>query len=124
MKTAAEIWQVVHSLFEYHRLESDPDAQSALNRVASRELRLAVRQRFDSLNCSVRSEVLSSEALFHLDLAHGRSVPRRMEGPIVILQAGARRLVIEGNTRVNAWKAGRYEGPFSAIIIEPDRHAP
>ena len=119
MRSAAEMWGIVHASFEYHRKTQDPNAQSALERVAMKCLRLAERKSFNSSNCSIREETLSEVALRDLVVFHDRDQPKKMDGPIVVLKYEGRPFVIEGNTRTNAWRSGKYGGPFTALILEP-----
>lgn len=86
-------------------------------------LGLAVRKPFNRTNCSIREEVLSVDAIRQLVVYHNRDRPANMEGPIVVLIYDGRRFVIEGNTRTNAWRAGQYGGPFTALVLEPKAHA-
>ena len=119
MKSSSELWKDIHGSFEYHRKSHDPDAQSAMDRVAMKCLGAAEKRSFNPTNCAVREEVLSPGALKNLAIYHERSSPIRMEGPIVILRIDGRDVVIDGNTRANAWKTGKYPGPFTAIFVEP-----
>jgi hypothetical protein len=123
MSSADEMWGMVRKSFEYHRRPADPNAQSALDRVAMKCLGLAERKSFHVGNCFIREETLSQEALWELVVYHDRDQPAKMEGPIVVLNYKGRPFVIEGNTRTNAWRKGKYAGPFTALILEPTDHA-
>jgi len=105
--------------FEYHRKGTDPNAQSALDRIAMKCLGLSKPKSFNPGNCSIREENLSVNDLADLVVYHSRKRPKKMEGPIVVLVYNGRRFVIEGNTRTNSWRAGMYNGPFTALILEP-----
>ena len=113
------MWSTVFESFEYHRKAEDPNAQSALDRVAMKCLGLAQRKSFNPNNCSIREELLSPERLREIVVFHSRNYPVKMEGPIVILAYEGRSFAIEGNTRTNAWRAGKFGGPFTAVVLEP-----
>lgn len=119
MNDTLELWRRIHESFEYHRGESDPDAQAAMGRVAAKCLGLSTPKSFNVTNCAVREELLSATSLHDLKRYHQRASPYHLNGPIVVLGYGGDRVVIEGNNRVNAWIARKFEGPFSAIIVEP-----
>lgn len=118
MKSASELWKVVYASFEYHRKPGDESAQAALDRIAKKCLGLNERKSFNPGNCSVCEVILTADELQSIEVYHSRNQPMRMEGPIVILVYGGIPYVIEGNTRINAWRANKYNGPFSAILLE------
>jgi len=49
--------------------------------------------------------------------------PLRDGGPLVLLEVGGRRVVIDGNNRINLWRAERAPGPFEALVIVPNENA-
>ena len=104
---------------EGHRLPSDADAQAALDRIAAKVLRFPERRSFSPSNCSVREEPLSVEALRALQVYHRRASPQLDHDTIVVLQCGERRVVVDGNNRVNQWLATGSAEHRSAIIITP-----
>jgi hypothetical protein len=123
MNSVDEMWIIAYKLFEYHRKPTDPDAKSALNRVAMKCLKLAEQKSFTPDNCSICEEIFSIDDLQNLVLYHDRNCPKEMEGPIVVLVYDGRPYVIEGNNRTNAWRAGKYNGPFTALVLKPKDHA-
>ena len=122
MNEAKDLWNRIYAAFEGHRiLATDPDAQAALNRVAAKCLHLEQRRSFDPSNCVVREELLSVDALRQLELYHEQAFPLRDDPTIVVLSYEGRRVVVDGNNRVNKWlKAGGSE-PRGAIIIEASK---
>jgi len=54
---------------------------------------------------------------------HSRTTPQRDGGSLVILRYCGRNVVIDGNNRVNLWRAQKKPGPFHAIVIEPNENA-
>jgi hypothetical protein len=120
MPETGPIWQRLHMAFEAHRRRpNDVDAQTAFERVAQKSLGLSERTAFNSTNCTVREEEFGPADLQDLKLYHPRTSPQRADGPIVIIEIGETRTVIDGNNRVNAWKARKAPGPFVAIIVTP-----
>ena len=61
--------------------------------------------------------------MHELRLYHSRAHPYHLNGPIIVLLYEGAKVVIEGNTRVNAWIVRQVEGPFSVIIVEPRESA-
>jgi hypothetical protein len=114
-----DLWQQAFQAFEAHRLATDPNAQAALDRIASKCLRLGERRSFDPSNCTIRQEVLNAEDLPTLERYHNKKTPGRIHEPIVLLEIDGRRLVIDGNKRVNRWIAERATSARAAILIAP-----
>jgi hypothetical protein len=112
---ADELWKEALAAFAGHRLGVDRNAQAALNRIAAK----CVGFSFDSTTCSIHEEVLDAEALHRLRVFHDIATPAREVEPIVVLSFKGARYVIDGNKRVNLWKAAREPQPRRALIIEP-----
>jgi hypothetical protein len=119
MSEDIKLWQCIYNSFEYHRKESDHNAQAAMDRVAMKCIGLCDRRSFNPGNCTVREEILSADALQNLKLYHNRTNPYHLAGPIIVLLYGGQKVVIEGNTRVNEWISRKFKEPFSAIFVEP-----
>jgi len=114
-----DLWDQVHAAFEAHRLPTDPNAQAALNRIAAKCLGSVEVESFDPSNCGVRQELLSAGDLRTLERYHRKTNPGRTHEPIVVLEFGGRRLVVDGNKRVNKWIADGALELRSVIIITP-----
>ena len=123
MSDTGELWRRIHKSFKYHRTDTDPDAQAAMDRIAMKCLGLTVPKSFNATNCTVREELLSTTYLRELKLYHQRANPYHLRGPIVVLLYGGAKVVIEGSTRVNAWIERKIKGPFTAIVVEPHSNA-
>ena len=122
--TEAELWQQIYAAFEAHRrMPGDCDAQTALNRIAAKCIAkhedAPVIRSFDPTSCTAREESMSTEELRRLETFHERALPLRDVEPIVVLIYAGRRIVIDGNTRVNKWCAEGGSRPRRAIVIEP-----
>jgi hypothetical protein len=114
-----KLWKQIYDSFKYHRTSSNPDAQSAMDRIAMKCLALPKRESFNPTTCTVWEGVLSADSLHDLKLYHRRSQPHHLEGPIIVLIHKGEKVVIEGNNRVNAWIERQLKGPFSVIFVEP-----
>jgi len=119
MNDTGELWRRIHESFEYHREATDPDAQAAMDRIATKCIRSSTRKSFNANNCAVREGLLAATSLHELRLYHSRANPYHLDGPIIVLLYDGAKVVIEGNTRVNAWIARQFEGPFGVIMVEP-----
>ena len=117
MTDESHVWIQIHAAFEGHRLHTDPDAQTAFERVAQKCLCLPERRPFNSENCTVVRETLRFEDLNDLRVFHDRGDPKGDLAPIVIIEDGGNRVVIDGNNRVNLWRENGAPGPFEAIIV-------
>lgn len=118
MNTSDGLWTIVYESFSYHQQASDPDPQSALDRIAKKCLRLSERKSFNPTSCTITELKLSKRDLKDILVYHDRDVPIKMHGPIVLLSYDDKLYAIEGNTRTNAWRNGKYNGPFSAILLK------
>ena len=119
MNNADHLWTKVFWSFSFHRKESDLDEQSALDRIAMKCLGLTERKSFNPKNCAIKEIELSGRDLAAIQVYHDRNTPIKIEGPIVLLLYNKLLYVIEGNTRTNAWRKGKFSGPFTAILLEP-----
>ena len=115
----SDIWALIHVAFEGHRQRTDPDAQTAFERVAQKCLFLTERRAFNRDNCTVATATLSPADLKELRVFHPRTDPKGDLAPIVIIEDGDNRVVIDGNNRVNVWRESGQPGPFEAIIVRP-----
>ncbi len=118
MVDECHIWKRIHAAFEGHRQHTDPDAQTAFERVAQKCLFLSERRAFNSDNCTVVEESLNAEDLKELRVFHTRPGPKWNFDPIVVMEDGADRVVIDGNKRVNLWRETAVQGPFEEIIVK------
>ncbi len=123
MNDSRELWRHIHESFEYHREATDPDAQAAMDRIATKCIRSSTRKSFNAINCSVREGLLEAPSLHELRLYHSRAHPYHLNGPIIVLLYEGAKVVIDENTRGNAWIARQFEGPFGVIIVEPRENA-
>jgi len=121
-KTQDELWQRALASFERHSTSARPqDLQFALNRIAAKCIakQLApVTQSFDPSNCILHEEQLSPAQLCALERYHDRAVTKNDREPVVVLLYQGRRIVVDGNTRVNKWCAAGGLRLRSVIFIE------
>ena len=117
--TDRDLWRQVHAAFHPHRLGTDRDAQAALNRIAAKCLGSREVKPFDSANCTIRQDFLDSAELLVLKRYHDKRTPGRVHEPIVVLEYGGERWVIDGNKRVNKWIADGCTQSRLAIVITP-----
>ena len=125
MNDTEELWRRIHESFDYHRELTDPDAQAAMDRHCVRSAFARPREnRSMRDNCAVREGLLAATSLHELRLISFTSQSdTHLNGPIIILLYDEAKVVIEGNTRVNAWIARQFEGPFGVIMVEPHENA-
>lgn len=119
MPNPAHLWALIHVAFEAHRQHTDPDAHTAFERIAQKCLFLPKRQHFNSNNCAIRLDSSSADDISELRVFHNRADPKGDKAPIVIIEVGLDRVVIDGNNRVNLWKSQGTRGPFEAIVVTP-----
>lgn len=113
------LWDRVYAALEGHRLRGDATAQAALDRIAAKVLGLTERLSFNPSTCSVREEALSMEILRSLHVYHEQARPQANHDTIVVIDWNGRRVVVDGNNRVNRWRREGNVGRRSAIVIAP-----
>jgi hypothetical protein len=124
MSPNERLWPRILAAFEAHRKPGvDVNAHAALERVATKCLGSSEPIRLNPSTCSAHEESFSLAALRELVVFHPRKSPQRLRGPIVVLAHLNRRVVIDGNNRVNLWLAEHAPGPFEAIVIVPNHAA-
>jgi len=115
------LWEEIYAAVWPHRMTAtDTTPQAVLNRLAAKVLRTEQRRTFDPSTCLVRQELLSPEALRELQVYHDRKSPKRWDGPIIVLVCKGRRIVVDGNNRVNSWLQAGESHSRRAIIIDAD----
>jgi hypothetical protein len=57
--------------------------------------------------------------LDELQVYHQRANPYPTNEPVVVLVFRDRKVVIEGNNRVNMWRSESGSGPYPAIVVTP-----
>jgi hypothetical protein len=114
-----DLWSVVYAAFKPHQQPTDPTPQAALNRIAAKCLKTAIVRSFDRANCGIHCELLTPRDLAALTTFHDKITPGCLHEPIVVLSLGNRRVVIDGNKRVNKWRAENSSDSRLAIVISP-----
>ena len=124
MSPNERLWSRILAAFEAHRKPGvDVNANAALERVAGKCQGTSEQIRLNPSTCTAREESLSLAALRELVVFHPRKSPQWSHGPIVVLVHLNRRVVIDGNNRVNLWLAEQAPGPFEAFVIVPNHAA-
>jgi hypothetical protein len=117
-----DLWQEAFNAFKAHHRGND-DEQATLNRIAAKCLAkradAAVTNSFDPSNCEIREEHLALDQLNELERYHDRRVPSRDVEPVIVLEYEGRRVLIDGNTRVNKWLSEGGTRLRRAIVIKP-----
>jgi len=122
-KAQEHLWRRALASFRNHAIGAEPsDLQLALNRIAAKCIArqpAAVTQSFDASNCSLHEERLSPGELCQLERYHERAATDRDDEPVVSLLYQGRRIVIDGNTRVNKWCTAGRSRLRSVLFIKP-----
>ena len=123
------LWSLVAAQFQHHLNNGDQHWEDSLNRIAREHFgELAFRVNSDT--CSVADTILYQDTEPRLESHHDRRHPHVLNLPIVAMHHESRVVLLEGNTRVNAWKSLAKNRPdpdpadhndvgLSAIIITP-----
>jgi hypothetical protein len=108
--------------FPFKKLTQEK-AQREINRIARKCLKRAIGhpglEVYDATTCDVREEVIEGSQLPELVRYHKRTKLTGRSTPIVIVEVEERRVVIEGNNRVNAWVDAGDTTPRQALVITP-----
>ena len=119
-----DLWQAVYEAFPY-----PPDCvQDEINRIASKCLNKALGWTqsvvLNSATCDVREVVIGGDEISTLIRYHQRTNVSGNTTPIVIVQAGGKNVLIEGNNRVNKWVNECDLAPRRALVLVPHECVP
>lgn len=123
MNNDLELWEQILSAFSYKLKTTDKSPQSKLDRVAGecldKEGFSKKIKSFNMNNCSVSKKKLPDESLKELIICHDKSDPEFDSDTIIVLLYGDKRIVIDGNNRLNKRLKENSKTPFFGILIEP-----
>lgn len=112
---SAELWARALAAIPVKKKDGTP--QAALNRLANEYFRRKPAESFDPSRCTIKEVALSPEELASLETHHTDGAPRYTGGAIVVVEFDGRRVVVDGNNRVNYWRAQRDNQPHMALIV-------
>jgi hypothetical protein len=119
MEDQAALWDQVFAAFPY----PVDQAQGELNRIAAKCIKSVTDAQYptpvDKTNYDVRAQVITAAELTELRTYHSRAQPTSRSTPIVIVECGQHRIVVEGNNRVNKWVGSGDPAPRLALILAP-----
>src|SRR4030095_11273368 len=110
------LWVDIYCSFRAHR-QAGETIQGTVNRAAAKCLGEKQLRSFDPKTCRVCQKCLSLEELTKPQRYHKRIKPKREQGPIILLNADGRTVVIDGNNRINKWERdGRAERTRPVVL--------
>jgi hypothetical protein len=74
-------------------------------------------------NCAIRREWLTPQQLSHFTRGHPRSAPKRVSGPLVVVEYQGETYMLDGTNRINRWLADGDREPHETVILTPQRTA-
>ena len=111
------LWALVHSLLQPKARDRTPNA--CLNRLTN-ERPEGKRLNLNELTADVREESWPTDNLSVLDAWHTRTYDFDDDRPIVVVEVGARLLLVDGNHRVARWLfQPRSDRQHRVLLIRP-----
>lgn len=102
----------------------------ALLNAARQQLTKLANERFDGEawlpvtedKWEIRWEAWPWERVTVSERKHADAGPRRVEGPLVVVQFRGRELLVDGTHRVNTWLAGEHPAVLDVLIVSHPLH--
>lgn len=111
-----ELWALAYGTLKPK--PKDPSANACLNRLVRERISGRVPAELNENTATIRKELWTLEQLESLDRKHVRMNDVDDNRPLVVVMYGDRKLVIDGNHRVNRWLAERSGGLREVLLIE------
>jgi hypothetical protein len=117
-----DAWRRVYDAFPNSEL--GPEAsQRKLDRIARKCIIAAIGhsplETYSPTTCDVTEQVITREDLNRLLRFHDRAEHKGKTTPMVVVELEGQRIVVEGNSRVNAWVKGTEPASRVALVISP-----
>lgn len=111
-----ELWALAYRTLKPKPTDSSPDA--CLNRLVRERISGRAPAEVNENTATIRKELWTLEQLESLDRKHDRVNDMDDNRPLVVVKYGDRKLLIDGNHRVNRWLAGRSDSLHEVLLIE------
>jgi hypothetical protein len=103
---SAELWQLAYATVR-PKPRRDASAEACVDFLINERLQAADRFAVGPTSCGIREESWPLERLETLDRKHENQKPHSEAGPIIVFEHEGRPILIDGNNRVNFWRATR-----------------
>lgn len=119
MENQEQLWALV---YETLRPKGNETPNECLNRLTN-ERKGVPRLRLNQQTTVISLEQWSSEHLCILDVKHNRNHCFDDSRPIVVIDLGERKLLVDGNHRVARWLMKEESREYEVLLLHPNKHA-
>lgn len=119
MDEQGQLWALVYKTL---RLKGSETPNECLNRLTNERLNVP-RLRLDSKTTVVSLERWSIERLRSLETKHQTPYDFDDERPIVVIDLGERKLLVDGNHRVARWLMEGESKLYEVLLLHPGKNA-
>ena len=98
--------------------KKDESHAETLNRLVNERFNGLPALELNTRTCSIREDVWATECLRALEPKHARADPKRDGGVIIVVECRGRKLLVDGNNRVNRWLREGSRASHRLLVIE------
>lgn len=111
-----ELWALAYGTLKPKA--TDPSPKACLNRLVRERISGRAPPEVNEITATIRRESWTLEQLQALERKHERVNDKDDNRPLVVVKYGDRKLLIDGNHRLNRWLAARSGGHREVLLIE------
>lgn len=111
----AELWTLAYATLIPKR---DDSRAETLNRLANERFDGMSALELNARTCSIREEVWATELFREVEPKHAGADPKRDGGVIIVVECRGRKLLVDGNNRVNRWLKEGSRDSHRVLVIE------
>lgn len=115
MNESASLWALVYETLRPKK--SDPTPNACFNRLVNERLTGVPTVQVDERTAAIREEVWPTEQLSMLERKHEKKYEYEDDRPIVVVEYREKKLLIDGNHRVNRWLSKGVDGRHHVLLI-------
>lgn len=111
-----ELWALAYGTLKPKA--TDPSPNACLNRLVRERISSRAPPEVNEATATIQKEVWTLEQLQALERKHDRVNDKDDNRPLVVVKYSDRKLLIDGNHRVNRWLAARSGSQREVLLIE------
>jgi hypothetical protein len=112
---SASLWALAYQTLRPKK--SDPTPNACLNRLVNERLTGVSTIQVNEKTAAIREEIWPTEQLSVLERKHKKKIENEDNRPIVVVEMRDRKLLIDGNHRVNRWLSTGKHGQHRVLLI-------
>lgn len=114
-----DLWTLAYETLKLKATDASPSA--CLNRLVRERISSRTLANVNENTATIRKELWTFEQLQTLERKHNRVNDKDDNRPLIVVKYGDRKLLIDGNHRVNRWLTARARAQREVLLIEVQR---